>query len=322
MLYLNTKDIENIGIDWHRTVEVIEDAVTSLHRNDFSQPIKPYLKFNDPINRIIAMPAYVGGDISTAGIKWIASFPKNIQQGIQRAHSVTILNDAQTGKPLATINTALVSGIRTASVSGLMIKYFEQVRELKDINLGIIGFGPIGQLHLQMATALLGSKISNVFLYDISGVKSELIPAEIKERTTVVQTWQEAYETADVFMTCTVSPEGYIDQQPKAGSLQLNVSLRDFKPEILDYTQSIIVDDWDEVCRANTDIELMHKQRGLQKEATKSIAEVVCEGAMNTFPEQDAIVFNPMGMAIFDVAIATVYYRDALAKGIGTQLED
>jgi ornithine cyclodeaminase len=322
MLYMNTQNLQAIGIDWHSTISVIEDAVKCLATNDFAQPVKPYLRYRDMSNRIIAMPAFCGGDVNVAGIKWIASFPKNIHQGVQRAHSVTILNQADNGKPIAVFNTAYVSGIRTASVTGLVIKKYEAVKPLANVNVGIIGFGPIGQLHLEMVTAVLGDKIAKVFLYDIGGVKQEFIPAAIKDRVEIVDSYEAAYDDADVFITCTVSAGGYIDRKPKQGALLLNVSLRDFKPEILDYTKSIIVDDWEEVCRENTDIELMHKERNLQEEDTKSIVDVVCKDAIREFPLDDAVIFNPMGMAVFDVAVARYYYDLALEKGVGTLLED
>lgn len=322
MLYLNTSHVETLGLPWNETVTVIEEAVRTMHKGDTAQPIKPYLRYHDPKNRIIAMPAFVGGDTYMAGLKWIASFPMNLQRGIPRAHSVTILNDAATGIPVAVFNTALISGIRTASVSGLLLREFDKVRPLRDVTLGIVGFGPIGQLHLQMAVALLGDRLSKVILYDIAGIRTESIPDSVRSRTVIARSWEDAYRDADLFITCTVSAAGYIDRQPKPGSLLLNVSLRDFKPEILDYTRSIIVDEWEEVCRENTDIETMHHVRGLQKENTRSIIDVVCSNAMSTFPTGEAIMFNPMGMAMFDIATATYYYRRAVSQGVGTQLSD
>ncbi|MFE8046901.1 2,3-diaminopropionate biosynthesis protein SbnB [Brenneria goodwinii] len=322
MRYLNTESIKKIGIDWQQTIDTIRQTVFTLHHNEVAQPIKPYLRYRDPVNRIIAMPAFVGGDINMAGIKWIASFPKNIQHGIQRAHSVTILNESSTGKPLAVLSTALVSGIRTASVTGLIIQKYAERFPLHAVTVGIIGFGPIGQLHLQMVSELLGERISQVLLYDIAGIKTEQIPEAIRERVTVVPSWEEAYQKADIFITCTVSAGGYIDKKPKDRSLLLNVSLRDFKPEILDYTSSIIVDDWEEVCRENTDIELMHMHRGLQKSDTQSITGIICEDKMKMFPANMPIIFNPMGMAIFDVAISTYFYRKALQKGVGVELDE
>ena len=322
MLYLNNSNIHEIGIDWQKNIDVIEESVALLHQNKFVQPIKPYLRYGDLTNRIIAMPAYIGGNIEAAGIKWVASFPQNITSNIPRAHSVLILNEANTGVPIAIFNSGLLSGIRTAAVSGLMIKYFLQNRPLDKINVGIIGWGPIGKLHFEMVTNLLKDKIDNIFLYDLRQIDLSDVDTTWKNKIKICKNWQDSYLETDIFMTCTVSKERYIDKAPKKGSLLLNVSLRDFQPEIYNYTQSFVVDDWSEVCRENTDIEAMHIKYGLKKENTKSIGDVVVEDAIASFPVENAVMFNPMGMAIFDMAIANNYYKQAQEKGIGTTLED
>jgi len=321
LLYLNSKDITDIGINWIKTVEIIKKAVNVMNHSDFSQPIKPYLQFNDPDNRIIAMPAFAGGEFSVAGIKWIASFPKNLEVSIPRANSITILNDATTGVPFATINTPIVSGIRTASVSGLMIQEFDKVHNLNDVTLGIIGLGPIGQLHLQMATTLLGDKIKNIRLFDISEIDKNKIPVELREKVTICSSWEDVYRDADIFITCTVSSKGYIDGPPKPNALLLNVSLRDFKTDILDYSPVIVVDNWEEVCRANTDIEVMHNERNLQKSDTLDIKDIVCSNAFKEITEDKVVMFHPMGMATFDIVIAQYYYDQAIALGYGQPLE-
>lgn len=321
MLYLNNTDISMIPINWRENISHLKYAVECLANNDFSQPIKPYLKFKDPNDRIIAMPAYVGGDISSTGIKWIASFPKNIKKAIPRAHSITILNDVHTGEPVCIINTAIISGIRTASVSGLIIREFQAARELNEINIGIIGFGPIGQLHYQMVTELLNEKINKIYIFDIAGISTEKIPANWLEKTEICSSWEEVYKHSEIFITCTVSEKRYINKEPKKGALLLNVSLRDYEPSIIDFTQSMIVDDWDEVCRANTDIEVMHKECNLNKEDTKSIIDVVLHNAMKEFPDNQAIMFHPMGMAIFDITIAKLYFEKAKQNNIGLILK-
>ena len=321
MLYLGNNDIPKIGLNWNRTIDVIEKAVKCLHSNDYAQPIKPYLRYRDLTNRIIAMPAFVGGDIDLAGIKWIASFPNNIKHNIPRAHSVVILNETNTGVPLCIINTALLSIIRTASVSGLMLRYFLKARPLKNINVGIIGWGPIGRHHFKMCTELLNSKINNIRLFDLRGINLGEIDSPYKDKITVTRNWQDAYRDADIFITCTVSDAPYIDEEPKAGSLLLNVSLRDYKVDIYDYTKAIIVDDWEEVCREKTDIEMMHLEKGLSKEDTKSIVDVVCNDCLKDYPENESIMFNPMGMAVFDISMGRYYFDKAKAMGIGLSLE-
>lgn len=61
MLYLNEKDIIQLGIDWSEIINVIENTVYCLNNNEYVQPVKPYLRYRNPKNRIIAMPAFVGG---------------------------------------------------------------------------------------------------------------------------------------------------------------------------------------------------------------------------------------------------------------------
>lgn len=323
MLYLNEANLKEVGIPWKETISIIEDTVRCIGKSDYAQPIKPYLRYRDLKNRIIAMPAFVGADINIAGIKWIASFPDNIHKGIPRAHSVVVLNEPDTGEPAAVINTALLSVIRTASVSGVMMKYFDQVRAEKEYSIGIIGWGPIGRAHLKVCDSLFGERISKVYLYDSRPViHKEEVEFSDKSKVIVAENWQEVYENSTIFITCTVSKETYIDLKPAAGSLLLNVSLRDFKTDIYDHVKNaIIVDDWSEVCREKTDIEVMHLEKGLTEEETKSIVDVVCGHCMQQLDKEDAVMFNPMGMAVFDVAIGAYYYRQALEKGVGTILE-
>jgi ornithine cyclodeaminase len=324
MLYLNTESIKEIGVDWAQAINVIRSAIFALHANDYAQPIKPYLRYGDIKNRIIAMPAYVGGGNPVAGIKWIASFPDNIHKNKQRAHSVTVLNEHDSGRPFCIINTAAVSAIRTAAVSGLMITEYLKVKKGNErLTVGIIGFGPIGRMHLDMVAGVLEDRLEKVLLYDLKTVDASSIPEGLQNKVVLCESWEDCYREANIFITCTVSDKPYINIKPLSGSLQLNVSLRDYKPEMRQYMDTIIVDEWEEVCRQNTDIENMHKTTGLQKEDTLSMAEVVCQNALQQLSSDDAVIMvNPMGMAMFDMAIGEYYYRKALNQGIGLELPD
>lgn len=323
MLYLNAESINQAGLDWEQLTTVIKQAVIVLHNGNYSQPIKPYLRYGNSKNRIIAMPAYIGGEYPWAGIKWIASFPDNIHQHKLRANSVTILNEHDSGIPLCVINTSAISAIRTAAVSGLIVKEYLQSKTGKGkLTVGINGFGPIGIMHLNMIMAILGERVGKIFLYDIKPIDKGILPEEIRDKVVIGSTWQEGYEQSDIFITCTVSAAPYIDKVPVKGSLQLNVSLRDYKADMKDHMDVVIVDDWDEVCRENTDIENMYKIKGLQKTDTLSIADVVCKQALMNTNDSDTIMFNPMGMAIFDIAVGGYYYREALDKQIGFNMPD
>jgi 2,3-diaminopropionate biosynthesis protein SbnB len=314
MRYVNETHLEQLGIDWQESIEAIRLAVNCLLQKDYAQPVKPYLRYGNIRNRIIAMPAFIGGDFYMAGIKWIASFPDNINKGLPRAHSVVILNEAATGKPVAIFNTGLLSVIRTASVSGVVMQKYLGSTSQKKFRMGMTGWGPIGQYHYQMAKALLGSRLEYCYIYDPREDRQQLMPHD--ETIRVASTWQEAYEEADIFITCTVSAAPYIDLPPKINSLHMNVSLRDYKPQMYHYFKgNIIVDDWTEISRENTDIEVMHLQQGLQEAETLSLAEVVTDWSV--VKKDRAVFFNPMGMAVLDIALATLYYEKATDLSIG-----
>lgn len=322
MLYLNDRDIRAVGLDWPALLDALEAAVHIADTGEYAQPIKPYLRYGDPRNRIIAMPAYVGGTVHAAGIKWIASFPDNINHGLPRAHSVMVLNDAQTGEPSAILNSPLTSIVRTASVSGLMMRAFLEERPLEQFELGIVGWGPVGRLHYEMALALCGDRIKDILIYDLREVDlTEFdIPAHCLEKTKVAASWEEVYRSSDIFMTCTVSDHRYIHLPPAEGQLLLNVSLRDYQPEALAAVKAIIVDDWEEVCRENTDIERLHLEQGLTRSGTRSLADVVCRRSLAEFAPTEPILFCPMGMGVFDIATAVYFARRAREMGIGTEL--
>lgn len=324
MLYLNEKHLRNIGLNWNDTTEVIANAVSALSGNDYAQPIKPYLRFGNPANRIIAMPAYVGADVKKAGIKWIAGFPDNIKKGMPRASSVVIVNNAGTGAVEAVINTALLSIVRTASVSGFMIERYLRNDNRRNLEVGITGFGPIGQNHMLMMEALFGERVARYRLYD----KRPVIPVEeirksCRAEVELASGWEEVYENSDIFICCTVADRPYIDRAPKEDALIMNVSLRDFKPETYPYFKdTVIVDDWEEVCRENTVIELWNQQYGLSRRDVLTMTDVLDNDAFARLKKAGSPIFCPMGLAVFDIAVAAYYCRRAEELGIGLNLEE
>ncbi|MCM3216684.1 2,3-diaminopropionate biosynthesis protein SbnB [Niallia taxi] len=319
MKYLSDNEFRQMDTNWKETISCIEKAVQALDVNDYAQPVKPYLRYNNMKNRIIAMPAYVGQDIHSAGIKWIASFPDNIKKNIPRANCVVVLNNADTGEVKSIINTPLISIIRTASVSGLIMKNYLNQKSNSNFNIGIIGWGPIGQQHYQMATTLLGDKIKKIYVYDLKEIDQENLNKD--NRIVVCKDWKEAYLNSDIVMTCTVSDRPYINEKPKTGALLLNVSLRDYTSEVYEYVKdTIIVDNWKEVCREDTDVERFSLEKGLNETMVKTITDIVCRDGFKDYNQDNNVMFNPMGMAVFDIALAEYYYKKSKELNIGQDL--
>jgi len=322
MIYLHDGHIRSLGIDWRRLIGIVEAVVRDRDRGACAGPVKTYLRYGDMRNRIIAMPAYVGGSFDLAGVKWVAGFPGNVDRGLPRAHCAIVLNEAQTGRPFAFIHGGLLNGLRAAAVSGAMLHAYLASREPQEISLGIIGWGPIGRLHLDMCAALLGDRLKRIALNDLRPIDPATVPAGLQSLVEVAGDWRDAYRGCDVVATCTVSERRYIDEAPSAGALLLNVSLRDYEPESVFGTAVPIVDDWTEVCRENTDIERLSLERGLNESDALTLADVVCGDGLKTIPSDMAVFFNPMGLGAFDIAIAGDYARLASERGIGIALED
>jgi len=324
MIYLSQSDIGELGISWNEVINVIEKATGILqYPDEFSQPLKPYLRYKNLKNRIIAMPAYLGGSFEVAGIKWIASYPGNVKKGIPRAHSVILLNNSDTGKPEAILNTSLISGIRTAAVSGMFTRAYLNNFFFKvgTVNFGIIGFGPIGQLHLKMICESFFDFIGHIYIYDVCPIATDLIPYGFRDRVIMCNRWEDVYNNSGVFITCTVSDKRYINHQPPKPSLHINVSLRDYFPEFLKYVDLMIVDNWEEVCRENTDIELMNIEFGLKEENVYKINDIVSKSIFDNVKNK-IVMFNPMGMGVYDMAIAKYYYNLSIERNIGINLPD
>ncbi|MFC5467412.1 2,3-diaminopropionate biosynthesis protein SbnB [Cohnella suwonensis] len=322
MYYLNDGHIRAIGSDWHTLRGLVEQTLRLTGTPEVVQPLKPYLRYGDPGNRIIAMPAYVGGDTAVSGMKWIASFPGNLAIDKPRAHGAIILNEPNTGVPVAVINGALVSQLRTAAVSAAMLRAYMDLGRRDRYRVGLVGWGPIGRRQFEMLTALHGDRIDEIRLHDRRGIDPSTIDPAWRDRTIVADDWREAYQAADIVVTCTAATDRYIDEAPSPGALLLNVSLRDYKADSVKNVRTVVVDDWREVCRENTDVELLHRETGLSEGDVLTLREVVWDEALKGRAEADPVFFNPMGMAAFDMAVAAHYWREGQRLGIGAWLED
>src|SRR6185436_416122 len=117
-----------------------------------------------PDCRIIALPAYLGNGFDVAGLKWIASYPGNVQRGFPRASAVLVLNDYDTGYPFAILESSIISAARTAA-SAVLAAYWLSGRSRRARSLGIVGTGLIAR-YIYDFLIETGWEIEEVQLYD------------------------------------------------------------------------------------------------------------------------------------------------------------
>jgi ornithine cyclodeaminase/alanine dehydrogenase-like protein (mu-crystallin family) len=116
-------------------IEHVRDAFLRHQRGEWVMPAKVYLD-SPPYGDFRAMPAR-GGDL--AMLKWIASFPGNPQRAnLPAVMGMVCISDARTALPLALLDAAAVTALRTGAVAAVAAGALAKAEAR---TVGIIGCG-------------------------------------------------------------------------------------------------------------------------------------------------------------------------------------
>src|ERR671936_1765720 len=153
-------------------IRVVREAYLAHDDGQAVNPDSYFLRFpGKPDCRIIALPAYLGNHFDVAGLKWIASYPANIQRGFPRASAVLVLNSYETGYPFAILESSIISAARTAA-SAVLAAHWLSGQSCRAQSLGIVGTGFIARYVYDFLIDT-GWAIDAVRLYDQSPLESE-----------------------------------------------------------------------------------------------------------------------------------------------------
>lgn len=360
-LYLSEPDMIKAGVkNMDQCVEAMEDLLVTLNKGDYvmagvnhnshgAQVIFPDdpqfegMPKNADDRRFMAMPAYLGGKYQMAGMKWYGSNCENKASGLPRSILMMMLNDKDTGAPLALMSANLVSCYRTGAIPGVGAKYLAR----KDSEtVTIIGPGVMGRTCL-LAFLSVCPKITTVKVKG-RGQRSlhafeEFVKKECPQiqQVIVCDSMEEAVKDSDIICVTSTAPVKEIDfpyiaeDWVKKGALICLPSAARFDDDFLINRCKKVVDNyklyeaWAEefpypsyemvqiIGSKFTDY--LHEGR-IQREDIVDIADIINKKHQGRESDDEIIVYSVGGMPVEDIAWGGTVYRNALKEGIGVEL--
>jgi 2,3-diaminopropionate biosynthesis protein SbnB len=328
-LFLSQEDVIAAGgLDMAGTMQAVEAAFRLHAEGKTILPPKPVLRWGGPeteetTGRIMAMPAYLGGELRIPGIKWIPSAPQNpAKYHLPRANAIIVLNDPDTLMPLAIMDGTLISAMRTGAATGVAAKYLARPGATR---IGLVGAGVQGRTQL-MALKVALPKAAKVSVFDLDAAKAENFARDMGRELELdvypVESAEAACQGADVFVTATMSTFAYVKADWYApGAFHSEISFWDTPPEVLGQLDRIVADDYYQVEHHGVDVCFRAVRDGhITRDRVVDLGDILVGKASGRQAETDKILFNPIGMGINDVAEAYRVYRQAVRQGIGQRL--
>lgn len=359
-LYLSEEDMIKAGVkDMASCVEVMEDLLITLYKGDYvmgganhnshgcmimfpDDPQFEGMPKNADDRRFMAMPAYLGGRYQMAGMKWYGSNVDNKKKGLPRSILMMMLNDKDTGAPLALMSANLVSAYRTGGIPGVGAKYLAK-KDAKVVS--IIGPGVMGKTSLaafvsvcpQVDTVKIKGRSQRSMDAFVKFVKEEL--PQIKH-IEICDTVEEAVRDSDIIsFTTTVRDDvasfPYISGDwIKKGALISMPSAARFDDEFLAGCK-LVVDNsklyeaWEEeypyptypqVQIIGTKFTDLKHDGKIKAEDIIDITDIIEKRRPGRESDDEIIVYSVGGMPVEDIAWGGTVYRNAVKMGIGIKL--
>ena len=359
-LYLSEEDMIKAGVkDMASCVEVMEDLLITLYKGDYvmgganhnshgcmimfpDDPQFEGMPKNADDRRFMAMPAYLGGRYQMAGMKWYGSNVDNKKKGLPRSILMMMLNDKDTGAPLALMSANLVSAYRTGGIPGVGAKYLAK-KDAKVVS--IIGPGVMGKTSLaafvsvcpQVDTVKIKGRSQRSMDAFVKFVKEELPQIKHIEICDMVE---EAVRDSDIISFTTtvrddVSSFPYISGDwIKKGALISMPSAARFDDEFLAGCK-LVVDNsklyeaWEEeypyptypqVQIIGTKFTDLKHDGKIKAEDIIDITNIIEKRRPGRESDDEIIVYSVGGMPVEDIAWGGTVYRNAVKMGIGIKL--
>ncbi|WP_101380456.1 MULTISPECIES: 2,3-diaminopropionate biosynthesis protein SbnB [Kitasatospora] len=311
-----------------REQDILERIAEAYRLHDEGRSALPhsvFLRFPDqPADRIIGLPAYLGGAEPVAGMKWIASFPGNLARGIERASAALVLNSTVDGRPEAFIEASLISAKRTAASAALAAGLLTADPEPDGI--AMIGLGPINLEVLRFTAARLPS-VRTATVYDLDAGRAKDFARRAEAAlpgltVTVADSAAAALRTHSLVALATTAGAPHMDLTAcRPDATVLHVSLRDLTVQAVLEAQNV-VDDTDHVCRERTSLHLAELETGGREFVDAELGALLRAGSPFRRLPGRRVVFSPFGLGVLDLALARWVRDRAGAEQLGVRVAD
>jgi N-[(2S)-2-amino-2-carboxyethyl]-L-glutamate dehydrogenase len=303
-------------------IQTVRMAYETHAQGASSLPHSTFLRFpNNQRDRIIALPAYLGGAWEVAGVKWVSSFPGNLEAGLDRASALVVLNSPRTGRPEAILEGSIISAKRTAASAALAGHCLRA-----DGNADHLGMIGCGLINFEIARFLLAAapQIGRLTIHDLDLARARQFERKCKEifgavEVEIVEDIKTVLRTCDLISLATTAVTPHIDDLSDVppGGVILHVSLRDLSPRVI-LSCDNVVDDVDHVCRAQTSVHLAEQLTGARDFIRCVLADILSGRAEARRDARGIVVFSPFGLGILDLAVGKLVRDLALKQNQGT----
>jgi ornithine cyclodeaminase/alanine dehydrogenase len=318
ILYLSQADVASVNLPMTEIIGALEAAFREKGQGRTEMPPKPGIHPGGGDNFIHAMPAYIPA-LKSAGLKWVSGFLENYKRGLPYITGLLILNDVETGLPLAVMDCVWITAMRTGAATALSARYLARPESSV---VGILGCGVQGRTNLEALNALF--PVKKVMAYDIDpGIArryAEEMEARFRVEATTVQKPADAVKGCDIIVTAgpilkkphqTIQP-GWMEERAFA-------SLVDFDsywhPDAMKQASKFCTDDTEQL--------LHYRQVGYFQDIPPihaDLGELVAGKKAGRQRADERTMTANLGLAIEDMAVALILYRRALEKEIGKLL--
>jgi ornithine cyclodeaminase/alanine dehydrogenase-like protein (mu-crystallin family) len=317
ILYLSQADVSAVLLTMQEIISALDGMFREKAKGRVEMPAKIGIH-TMPDAFIHAMPAAIS-ELKASGMKWVGGYPTNSQRGLPYISGLLILNDYETGVPVALMDCTWITAQRTGAATALAAKYLARPDSQ---TLGILGCGVQGRSNLEALRLLFPLK--KIFAYDTDFERSATYAREMQPQFEIEV--KPVREPKDAVLACDiVVTAGPILRKPHA-TIKANwlregafASLVDFDsywdPAALAQVDKFCTDDLPQLEHYRTIGYFQHIPA-----LYADLSELVTGRKPGRQNSKERTMACNLGLALEDIAVAPLIYERALAKGLGTWL--